>query len=810
MLRVSMSEYAHCQIIPYTRLTLKDLNALNAERCWSLGQVEQRAIQSYFKKLKREPTDVELETLAQTWSEHCKHKTLTSPVTFKERDADGRTRIHKFGNLLKETIFAATKTLEPQHTLSVFEDNAGVMALGSGRWALAFKVETHNHPSALEPYGGAATGLGGVIRDILGVGRGARPIANTNVFCVGPLGHEGQIPKGLMHPRRTLRQVTAGVRDYGNRMGIPTVAGGLHFDDGFVHNPLVFCGTVGVMPRTAVQKSVSAGDLIVVLGGRTGRDGIHGATFSSGVLDDSASTSAVQVGNPIEEKKLMDVLLVARDQKLFRSVTDCGAGGLSSGVGEMGALLGAEIHADRVPLKHQGMAPWEIWLSESQERMVLAVPPKNWPALQALCAAEDVEVTEIGTYKDSGRLQVFFEGERVADLTMSFLHDGLPRVMQRAEWSAPRPPPGRSRSRGDDAEVDWPTAGAQLRTLLADPNTCSRAWLIRQYDHEVLGQTVGKPFHGVGAGPADAAVIWPMVVTQDKSVPPVAIAMGLSVGVVDPYKGAVAAVDEALRNLICVGADISKGGLLDNFCWGDPRDPQQLGSLTRSAMGCHDAAVAYGVPFISGKDSLNNAYVDEKGQRHSIPGTLLISAVAPLPSVEAKITMDVKNPDHRLWIVGPKKPGLQASRAVMDGVRQAISSNMVVSAHDCSEGGVAVAAAEMALAGDLGLDITWDEAEMTTHEPDFFTEALTRFVVEVDPAKEKKFAALFKEQLCRPFATVSKEKVFRVRTGRGVALEEPLSALRAAWTQTLPRLLDGSPAPAPTRGSHSAAAEASP
>lgn len=791
-----MSEYTHCQVIPFTRLTLKELNALNAERSWALSQVEQRAIQAHFKKLKREPTDVELETLAQTWSEHCKHKTLTSPVTFKDRDVDGRTRVHKFENLLAETIFAATKTVNPQHALSLFEDNAGVIALGS-KWALAFKVETHNHPSAVEPYGGAATGVGGVIRDILGVGRGARPIAVTDVFCVGPLDTEVALPKGTYHPRRTLRGITAGVRDYGNRMGIPTVAGGLHTAAGFTHNPLVLCGALGVMPRTAVQKQVMAGDLIVVMGGRTGRDGIHGATFSSAHLDGNSGTAAVQVGNALEEKKLMDVLLQARDQKLFRSITDCGAGGLSSAVGEMGAKLGAEVHLERSPLKHQGMSPWEIWMSESQERMVLAVPPKIWPALQALCASEDVEATDIGTFKDTGRLQLFFQGERVADITMSFLHDGLPRTMQRAEWNAPRPQQHRA-GRLKDTEDDWTDAGKRLKDALAHPNTCSRAWLFQQYDHEVGSQTVGKPYSGPGAGPSDAAVVWPAVVTGDRTVPAVAIAHGLSVGAPDPYKGAIAAVDEALRNLIVTGADPQKGGLLDNFCWGDPRDPFQLGGLTRSAMGCHDAAVAYGVPFISGKDSLNNTYVDARGQRVHIPGTLLISAVAPLSGPDARMTMHLKNPGNTLWLLGPKKPGLQSSKAVLDAVQEIVHSGLVVSAHDCSEGGVAVATAEMAVAGDLGLDVSWDENAMASHEPAFFTEALTRFLVEVEPGKEKKVAALFKEQLCRQVAVVQKDKVYRVRASRGVVLEESVAALRAAWTGTLPRLLDGEPAPVRT------------
>ncbi len=798
-----MSTYQHCQVIPFTRLTLKDLHALGRERQWSISQVEARAIQAHFKKLKREPTDVEMETLAQTWSEHCKHKTLTSPITYKERDADGRTRMHKFKNLLKETIFEATRVVNAPHCLSVFDDNAGVVALNQ-KWAVAFKVETHNHPTAVEPYGGAATGVGGVVRDILGVGRGAMPIANTNTFCVGPLEHAAELPPGLFHPRRTLRQVVAGVRDYGNRMGIPTVAGGLHFHHGFLYNPLVFAGTVGIMPRTAIQKSVAAGDLIIVLGGKTGRDGIHGATFSSAAIDDATTTSAVQVGSPIEEKKLMDVLLQARDQKLFRAVTDCGAGGFSSAVGELGAAVGAEVHLERTPLKHEGMAPWEIWVSESQERMVLAVPPKLWPALKALCDSEDVLAFELGTFKDTGRLQIFFKGERVADLTMSFLHDGLPRAMQRAEWNAPKPPPGRVLRRGS-GPLNWPDAGRRLRDLLAHPNTCSRAWMIRQYDHEVQGQTVQKPLQGVGQGPGDAVVVWPVTATGgDKTVPALAIAHGLTVGNPDPYAGAVEAIDEALRNLACAGVDTRKASMLDNFCWGDVRNPAELGSLTRCAMGCLDAATAYGVPFISGKDSLHNTYVDLDGRRHSIPGTLLISAMAPV-DVEKRLSLDLKAPGHPVFLLAPKKPGLQASRAVFDALYMAMEAGHILACHDVSEGGMAVTAAEMAFAGAVGLELTTG-SEDDGEELPFFEEGLTRFVVEVEPGREKKLLALFKEQVCWQVGNTVKEPVMRVvdKSGRSV-MEEPLEALSGAWGGTLPRVLDRGEQP---RGSGSRGAVA--
>jgi phosphoribosylformylglycinamidine synthase len=434
------------------------------------------------------------------------------------------------------------------------------------------------------------------------------------------------------------------------------------------------------------------------------------------------------------------------------------------------------------------MNPWEIWLSESQERMVLAVPPKSWPVLKALCDAEDVEAFELGTFKDTGRLQVFFKGERVADLTMSFLHDGLPRAMQRAEWSAPKPPPGRSGRRGS-LPLHWPEAGRRLRDMLAHPNTCSRAWMIRQYDHEVQGQTVQKPLQGPNHGPGDASVVWPITATGEKVIPAIALSHGLSVGNPDPYVGAVEAIDEAMRNLACAGADTRKAAMLDNFCWGDVRNPNELGSLTRCAMGCHDAAVAYGVPFISGKDSLHNTYVDLDGKRHSIPGTLLISALAPM-EVDRRLTMDLKGADHTLFLIQPKKPGLASSRAVLDGLYAAHEAGLLLSAHDVSEGGMAVAAAEMAFAGGIGLKLTTGTEDEDDELP-FFEEGLTRFLVELEAGKEKKLQAIFKEQVCWQVGTTVKDTFLRVqdKTGR-VLMEETLDALRGAWNATLPRVLD--------------------
>ncbi|MEK7234824.1 MAG: AIR synthase-related protein, partial [Elusimicrobiota bacterium] len=480
----------------------KELRVIGSQRHLSLSDVEWAAIQTHFKALKREPSLAEIETIAQTWSEHCKHKTFTSPIRYTE-GKKSRTIM----NLFKETIVAATESVKKPWCLSLFKDNAGVVAFGK-KWALAFKVETHNHPSALEPYGGAATGVGGVVRDILGVGLGAKPVLNTDTFCLGRPDYKGALPAGSHHPTRTLRGVVAGVRDYGNRMGIPTAGGGIWFDDEYRLNPLVFCGTVGIMPQWAVKKEVKPGDLIVSVGGRTGRDGLHGATFSSANLAADAPSSAVQIGHAIQEKRVLDALLIARDKKLYGSVTDCGAGGFSSAIGELGSDCGARVRLENAPLKVSDLDSWEIWLSESQERMVLSVPPKNLKALGAVFAAEGCELAVLGEFTKTGRLEVVHHERTIVDLNMKFLHNGLPRVEREATWTvspAAKPAGGIVKK-----------ASEALSAMIGHLNVCSREWVIRQYDHEVQGGLLIKPLQGVRHdGPGDACVIWPHAATGD-------------------------------------------------------------------------------------------------------------------------------------------------------------------------------------------------------------------------------------------------------------------------------------------------------
>jgi phosphoribosylformylglycinamidine synthase II len=788
----------------------KDLSALSKQQGWSLNEAELAAVQAHFKTLKREPSRAEIETIAQTWSEHCKHKTFTGPIRYTEGK---KTRLIK--SLFEETIAKATKETSKPWCLSVFKDNAGVVAFDKkGKWALAYKAETHNHPCAVEPYGGAETGVGGVVRDILGVGLGAKPVLNTDVFCFAPPNHAGPLPENTLHPKRTLRSVVSGVRDYGNRMGIPTAAGGIHFDADYRLNPLVFVGTVGVLPAWAVKKEVKAGDLIVAVGGRTGRDGLHGATFSSANLEDDAPASAVQIGHALNEKKVLDALLRARDAKLYRGVTDCGAGGFSSAIGEMSESCGgADVRLEKAPLKVSDISPWEIWVSESQERMVLAVPPKNLKALQEIFNAEGCELAVLGEFTGTSRLVVSHNGQQVVNLDLKFLHKGLPRVEKTATWTETKA------SINKAAQSVTKKPAEILKFCLAHLNVCSREWVIRQYDHEVQAGTVIKPLQGVRHdGPGDACVIWPHAATGDvNDYTSFAVAHGLNpaYGKTDPYRMALAAADEALRNLLCVGADITRAAFLDNFCWGSPEDPKQLGALVRAAQGCYDAAKGFGVPFISGKDSFYNQSKDVNGKDLAIPGTLLISALAPVADARRAVTMDIKGPGNSLYLVG--KTGeelggslfneacgltggivpnveLRSAASSFRAVANAIAKGLVLSAHDLSEGGLAVAAAEMTFSGEFGATIDLDtmakSGPIYSNEVLLFSESQSRVLLEVKPESEAAFLKAVKGAVIKKVGTTMANPILKVIGLDGlVCLEEHLVQLKAAWQNTLPGML---------------------
>ena len=757
---------------------------------------EFQAIVDYYQKQGRNPTDVELETLAQTWSEHCVHKTFKGRFTLDNKVVD---------NLLKSTVMKATRELDKPWCLSVFVDNAGVIDF-DGQWALCFKVETHNHPSAVEPYGGAATGIGGVIRDPLGTGLGAKPIANTDVFCFGPpdLPYD-RLPRGVLHPRRMFKGVRAGVADYANRLGIPTLNGAILFDERYVANPLVYCGTLGLLPKEIARHGKQQpGDKVVLIGGRTGRDGIHGVTFASEQLTGASkatSFTSVQIGNPIVEKKMIDILLQARDRGLYARITDCGGGGLSSAVGEMAAETGVRVDLDRVPLKYAGLTYAEIWISESQERMILAVPPAKVNELLKLFASEDVEATVIGEFTDDRRLRLFYDGKPVGDLEMGFLHDGIPQLQREAVWEPTRHP---EPDFAEPLHLNEP-----LLKILSSWNVCSKEWVIRQYDHEVQGGSVLKPLVGKhNDGPGDAAIIQPIL----GSPKGVIIANGINPGYadIDPYWMAASAIDEALRQIIAVGGDLNRVALLDNFCWGSARRPEMLGALVRAAQACYDMSVVYGTPFISGKDSLNNEF-EYEGKTISIPHTLLISAIGVMDDVSRAISMDFKQAGDFIYIAGStrcelggsaylKNRGLvgngvpkldpQQSRLLMESLSAATRKGLVRACHDCSEGGIGVAVAEMAFAGGLGASINLKEVPLgeSIDRDDFilFSESNSRFIIEVAPDKKDAFE---KEMAGMPFALIGrviKEPELDVYGQKGNSVVSiSINELKEAWQKPL-------------------------
>jgi phosphoribosylformylglycinamidine synthase len=785
------------QRIPVTGASDSRLLEISRKGLLSLNLAEMKAIQAYYKRLGREPSDVELETLAQTWSEHCKHKTFGGVIEYQEQGRGSRI----YDNLLKTTIKRVTEELDKPWCLSVFQDNAGVISFDDEN-GIAFKVETHNHPSALEPYGGAGTGIGGVIRDIMGVGLGAKPVMNTDVFAFAPPDiAPKKIPKGVLSPRRIINGVIAGVRDYGNRMGIPTSNGAVYFDDGFVANPLVFCGTVGILPKDKVSKEVRPGDFVVALGGRTGRDGIHGATFSSAALEEGITSSVVQIGHAIMEKKTLDVLLQARDLNLFRAVTDCGAGGFSSAVGELGADTGVTVDLEKAPLKYEGLLPWEIWVSESQERMVLAVPTEQWQAIQALAESEGVEATVIGEFTDDKKLTVRYDGETVGLLDMEFLHDGMPRVHRKAVWTVPAASASSDATRYKARDYNRP-----LLDLLAHANIASKKWVVRQYDHEVQGGSVVKPFVGMDQrGPSDACVFRPDLSSNRAVV--VSNGFNPSYGGIDPYWMAATAIDEALRNLVAVGGNINHAAILDNFCWGDPEDEKELAALVRACQACYDVAKGFGVPFISGKDSLNNTWRGPDGKVRSIPRSLLISAIGVIPDASRAVTMDLKQAGDWVYLVGEtrdelggshlwrvlKKPAkgivphVHVSRAkeTFELIYQAIGRGYVRACHDLSEGGLAVAAAEMAFAGNLGLDLDLSRALTNRPLPEaalLFSETPSRFLIEVPDIARPGFEELFRGQAA-PLGRVLKRPELVLRDGKAkrVLVKQPIAKLRKAW-----------------------------
>lgn len=724
----------------------KELMKISKSRLLALNTLEMRTLQNYYQKLGRNPTDIELETFAQTWSEHCKHKTFSADIIL-----DNGKKKKVINGLLKSFIKKVTQELNKKWCLSVFEDNSGVVEFDN-KYGISFKVETHNHPSALEPYGGAATGIGGVIRDCLGTGLGAKPILNTDIFCFAPpdLAKE-KIPHGVLAPKRIIKGVVGGVRDYGNRMGIPTASGAVCFDEGFVANPLVYCGTVGIIPKNKICKRIISGDLIVLIGGRTGRDGIHGVTFASLELNGESkqmSSSAVQIGNPIEEKKVADLLLEARDKNLFSATTDCGGGGLSSAVGEL-AKCGAVVNLEKVPLKYAGLSYTEIWISEAQERMILFVPKKKLSQFLNLARIHSVEASIIGQVTDTSILQLRYFGTQVGNIDLKFLHDGLPKRTLNAELTEKT---NKTTTFSAFTVVKKQDYNKEILQLLSSYNIASKEWVIRQYDFEVQGHTMIKPFVGKhNNGPSDTCVMQPI----PESKKAVVVSCGLAPQFTnDTYWMAASAIDEAIRNIVAVGGDPGKTALLDNFCWGNPEKSEILADLVQACQACYDIAKAYGTPFISGKDSLYNEYRSTKGETVSIPSTLLISAVCVIPDIRKTVTMDFKKPDELIYLIGktylefntPKVYPMQGIK-IFRALHKAITSGLVSACHDLSEGGLAIALAEMCFAGQVSAEVFLQKIKELSVDDDnalLFSESNTRFLCSVPMENKQRFEAIMK------------------------------------------------------------------
>lgn len=743
-----------------------------------------RECKRHFSKRKRNPTDVEMQAIAQTWSEHCYHRTFKGNIHFKGREV----------RLIKNYIAKATEELSPSWCVSVFEDNAGIVKFDEER-SIAAKVETHNHPSAVEPFGGAATGVGGVIRDVLGVW--AWPIANTDVLCFGPLDYDhDKLPPGTKHPKYLMRGVTEGIGHYGNNMGIPTVNGAICFDDGYVGNILVYCGCIGTLPTEAYVKNIQPGNVAVLVGGRTGRDGIHGVTFASVELteeSEEASRPAVQIANPIEEEKVRRGVLQVRERGLATGITDLGGGGISSAVGEKAeeAGCGARIELDRVPQKHSNMSPWEIWISESQERMLLAVEREDLEEVLEIFENEEVEATPIGRFTDDDRLKVFYKDHKVADLDLNFLF-GPPKISRRAEWRKPDLEEPQISEPGNLKEV--------LLDLLSSSNIASKESVVRTYDHEVQGNTILKPLQGEYCGPNDAAVLRPFQESQKGVV----ISSGIkpNYGKIDPYWMTASSIEEAIRNNVAVGG--RRISLLDNFAWGNPEDPGELGKLVRACEACYDFSTSFETPFISGKDSLYN-----ESPLGSVTPTILITGVGLIPDIKNTVSMEVKEGGNPLYLIGEtyselggseyyrylghlgkNVPKVRSGRAkkAFKAIPKAIDEGLILACHDVSEGGIGVAASEMALAGDLGIELDLGRISTSMEREDFilFSESNGRFLVEVPQDEEENFENSMED------CTIS--RAGRIRNGgtlsiRGLEgnkiLDSEISELKEAWRSGL-------------------------
>ena len=789
---------------------LKDLNptaleSMSIERFWALSQDEMQVIQNHYGD--RKATDVEMEIFAQTWSEHCKHKVFSANINYVE---DGKSTAIKslFKTYIQNPTFALQK--KKDWAISVFSDNAGIVRFHESV-DLCIKVETHNSPSALDPYGGALTGILGVNRDILGTGLGARPIANTNVLLFGNPKETETLPGNLFHPSEVLKGVHRGIQDGGNKSGIPTVNGAMLFHESFSGKPLVFCGTIGVLPQkiqglNSASKNQRPGDLIVMAGGAVGLDGIHGATSSSLALDHTTPSSMVQIGDPLTQKRLSDFLLEARDLGFYNSLTDNGAGGLSSSIGEMALQTGgARVELDQVPLKYPGLKPWQIFVSESQERMTFSVPKEHWEALSELAKKFGVVASVVGEFTDSGFLKILYHGDEVGKINLDFLHNGLPKMELKAHWSGPRKTTPWKSQKITRKEITH--FSEILFTLASDPSLASKEKWVRQYDHEVQSATVIKPFEGdEKSAPNDGGLIW-MGAHGNPGFSGAVISSGIcpEVSEIDPKIMAIMAADEAVRNAIVTGADPNKIALIDNFCWPDPlpgpKNPdaeQKLAELVRTCQGLEELVSRYEMPLISGKDSVKNDYIGKlPGGREvkiSVLPTLLVTALSYHPDVRRAIKPHALG-DHHLYLLGvnsgqakasyfgttlPKYFNIQSSkvldfdllktRELYQNFYLASERSLIQSAHDVSEGGVLFALFEMLMLNSCGIDL---KNGTTTDESvaNWFGEEPGRLIVSVHPKNVIEFEGVFNIQDRKKLGITNSLGKIEISTGAETQVE---------------------------------------
>ncbi len=778
------------QKIPILKMHDQELIELSKDKLF-LNLEEMKVIQNYFKNLMREPTDCEVETLAQTWSEHSGHKTFRAKIIL-----NGKEKAPLITRLKKEAL------KHPKNIVSAFVDNAGVMDFYDG-WAINGKGETHNSPSAIEPYGGAMTGSGGVFRDIVATGQGAKTVISTDIFCLANWDMDlKELPIGSLPPKYILERVVSAVRDYGNRMGIPTNNGSFHFHNDFRAKPTILVGAYGILPKKYAKKGEpKVGDAVVSVGGRVGRDGIHGATFSSGEMTQhtiTVNSQAVQIGNAIEEKRMFDAILEARDRNCIRAMQDSGGGGLSSAVGEMGAKIGVSIQLEKERLKYQGLSPWEIWLSESQERMVLAIAKTKIKTFEKICKKYNVEFSILGKFDGTKRLKVAYGKETVCDLEMQFLHDGLPqRVMNAKTFKKPKvnfKQPLIPKNQNEWTKI--------LEKIISDGNICSKEPIIRMYDHTVQGTSVLTPYSGESySGPNDAVVIRPLLGKPYGLV----VSNGLNpvLNKLDPYWGSIWAAAEAISNYVAVGGNYQDASIVNNYIWPFP-DEESLGSLDQSVDAVVDFMKTFKIPVISGKDSLSSTYRDTQGNVLKIPPVLCISIFGKIKDVKKTSSADFKKPGSVICLVGKPdtqsmggsvyfekhgliggsvpKVDLKTLPNVLDAIHRGIQTGEILACHDISEGGIITTVFEMSVGGNIGATI--NIAKKTKRSDYFlFNETAGCFVVEVE--NEKIAKKLFAKVPYIIIGKTNKENNIRINQAAKNLCNLNLDRLKETWQRPM-------------------------